>query len=361
MQKNNTGQTIIIRKKKGGGHGHHGGGWKVALADFMTAMMAFFLLMWLLETATPKELAAISGYFQGEEANKFIIGPGGADSSIIELDAPMPPKSSSEEENTGNPDEGESPGDPSDSEKEYLRQEQEKLEELRSQLIDEINNVDSGLHPLKDQIQMVLSEQGLIIQIVDKERRPMFDGGSSELHDYAMDALAALSDVIRKVPNKISIVGHTDATQYSAASYYTNWELSTDRANSARRMLLEAEYPRDRIIVVQGMADVAPLLPEKPTDPSNRRIAIIVLKKEFSDAVVRIDQSAGPEVLKALEPQEPDSAAQPDQSEKKPEGKILDLDVQQQLESLDQQAAPAPDASGWQPMDESEDSGVIEF
>src|SRR3990167_2754567 len=225
VQKNNTGQTIIIRKKKRGGHGHHGGGWKVALADFMTAMMAFFLLMWLLETATPKELAAISGYFQGAESNEFIIGPGGADSSIIEMDAPMPPKSSSEEDNTGSPDESENSGDPADSEKEYLRQEQEKLEELRSQLIDEMNKVDSGLYQLKDQIHMTLTEQGLSIQIVDKERRPMFDGGSSELHDYAMDALASLAELIGKVPNKISIVGHTDATQYSAASYYTNWEI----------------------------------------------------------------------------------------------------------------------------------------
>lgn len=361
MQKNNTGQTIIIRKKKRGGHGHHGGGWKVALADFMTAMMAFFLLMWLLETATPKELAAISGYFQGAESNQFIIGPGGADSSIIELDAPMPPKSSSDEDNTGSPDEEEQPKEPEASEKEYLRQEQESLEKLRQLLMDEINNVDSVLHAFKDQIQMTLSKQGLIIQIIDKERRPMFDGGSAELHDYAMDALAALAVSIRKVPNKISIIGHTDATQYSAASYYTNWELSTDRANSARRMLIEAEYPRERIIGVQGMADIAPLLPEKPTDPSNRRIAIIVLKKEYSDAMLRIDQSAGPELLKSLEVEE----ATPETPEGNPTNNtgsdILDLEVQQQLEPLNSPPENQNTNPSWTPMDESEDGDVIVF
>lgn len=304
MQKNNPGQQIIIvRRAKGHGHGHHGGSWKVALADFMTAMMAFFLLLWLLEAATPKELAAIAGYFQGSGTNQYLIGPGGADSSIIEMSSPKGSELKLEDgmpnpsNETGTLDETTAPADIKILEEQLQKIEQEQLEQLKEQLMDEINNVDSALNPLKEQIHMEMTEPGLSIQIVDKDRRPMFDGGSADMHHYAVDALAALAKVIDKVPNKISIVGHTDATPYSIDKGYSNWELSTDRANAARRMLLASDYTEGKIIAVQGMAEVAPFLPKFPTDPSNRRIAIIVLKKAYADAMLRVDGPASQNLL----------------------------------------------------------------
>jgi chemotaxis protein MotB len=307
---------IIVRKKKGHGHGHHGGSWKVALADFMTAMMAFFLLMWLLEAATPKELAAIAGYFQSP-GRKALVGPGGADASIVDLTAPMENQPSMETGQSSPLDSGgiigNSPDNmPQDTEQnldnlseEALAEqlaaiERKQLEELERKLMEEINNLDSALNLLKDQIKVEFTELGLSIQVVDKERRNMFDEGSARLHTYSEDALYALAHIIEKVPNKISIVGHTDAKPYSPGSRYTNCELSTDRANSARRALLSGGYPESKVIAVQGMASIAPLAPENPMHPSNRRIAIVVLKQQVADAMMKVDPQAGEDLRQQI-------------------------------------------------------------
>ena len=260
MMEKGAQSVIIVRKKKGHGHGHHGGSWKVAFADFMTAMMAFFLLMWVLETTTKEQQLAIAGYFQ-DPGNEFIIGPRGADSGVIDL--------------TPEPKESESPQEKSDI---------PQLEELKEQLETEIS-LDTVFELLKDQILIDFTALGLRIQIVDKEQRPMFDVGSARLKYYSKDVLQALAPIIDKVPNKISVTGHTDAMPYGAGASYTNWELSADRANSARRALLEGTYPEAKVATVQGMGSVAPLLVDKPMDPINRRIAIIVLKKAVSDAL----------------------------------------------------------------------------
>jgi len=175
--------------------------------------------------------------------------------------------------------------------------EQEQLEELEEQLVREINNMDSALNQLKDQIRLEFTDLGLSIQIVDKERRTMFDEGSARLHDYSEDALYALAKIVAKVPNKISIVGHTDAKPYGAGALYSNWELYSDRANSARRALISGGYPEGKVIAVQGMASIAPLVPANPTDPSNRRIAIVVLKNDVADAMMKVDPQAGQDML----------------------------------------------------------------
>jgi len=174
--------------------------------------------------------------------------------------------------------------------------EQGQLEELQDQLTEEINNADSVLNLLKEQIRMEFTELGLSIQIVDKERRSMFNEGSARLQIYSEDALFALAPIVNKVPNKISIVGHTDAKPYTSKAY-SNWELSSDRANSARRALIEGGYPEDKVIAVQGMASVAPMLPQSPMDPSNRRIAIVVLKQEVAEAMMKIDPAAGKDLI----------------------------------------------------------------
>lgn len=288
--------VIIIKKKKGHGHGHHGGSWKVAFADFMTAMMAFFLLLWVLETTTKEQQLAIAGFFN-DPGSEFIVGPGGADAGVIDLQ-PKPKDSETSNPDVDNPEDprGDTIKDVVDLTEEVLRKQLEKaeleqLEELKEQLESELNNLESVFQLLKEQILIDFTALGLRIQIVDKEQRPMFDVGSARLKPYSREVLNALALIIDKVPNKISVTGHTDSVPYGARASYTNWELSADRANSARRALQEGLYPEAKVATVQGMGSVAPLLVDKPTDPINRRIAIIVLKKAVAEALA--DGGAG--------------------------------------------------------------------
>lgn len=278
MEKNSQ-QPIIIKKKKGHGHGHHGGSWKVALADFMTAMMAFFLLMWLLGSTTPEEKKAISGYFV-DPGSQYVIGEGGASPNLINMDQPAPPPDNTNIEDPAVKDLTEE-----QLKREMERVENEQLEELKKQLETEINALDSVFQQIKDQILIDFTALGLRIQIVDKDQRPMFDVGSANLKLYSVDVLNALAPILNKVQNKISITGHTDSTPYGAGATYTNWELSADRANSARRALLQGTYPEEKVATVQGMGSAAPFLVDRPNEPINRRIAIIVLKKAVADAL----------------------------------------------------------------------------
>ncbi len=312
---------IIIKKKKGHGHGHHGGSWKVALADFMTAMMAFFLLMWLLGSTSTEEQKAIAAHFQ-DPGSEYVVGEGGADLGIISQDQPLQRTDAAEPtDDTANDREMTE----DELQKELERIEREQLEELKKQLEAEINS-DAVFQQIKDQILIDFTALGLRIQIVDKDQRPMFDIGSANLQKWSADVLRALAPIVNKVQNKISITGHTDATPYGVGAKYTNWELSADRANSARRALLEGTYPESKVATVQGMGSAAPLVVDKPTEPINRRIAIIVLKKAVADAlgsgagidssylmksaIPEADSSAAPapEPQKFLSPQEVEDA-----------------------------------------------------
>lgn len=292
-------QPIIIKKKKAGGHGHHGGSWKVAFADFMTAMMAFFLLMWLMAAANDPQKKAIAGYFT--DIGGGLAGPGGANTGVIQFDHPQtspdpmkpPPIQKSEPggENTQSNGEGVSHPSPIQMTEEQLReqyekQEKENLQNLKAQLQNELNKSNSVLREVRDQIIIDYTGLGLRVQIVDKEQRPMFDVGKAQLKDYSLAVLEALAPLLDSVPNHLSITGHTDATRYGGNGIYSNWELSADRANTARRALLEGGYPEDKIINVQGMGSAAPYKPEAPYDPINRRIAILVLKKSVEEALL---------------------------------------------------------------------------
>jgi chemotaxis protein MotB len=322
-------QSIIIIKKKGGhGHGHHGGGWKVAFADFMTAMMAFFLLMWVIESTTPAEKEAIAGYFKNP-GNNFVLGPGGADSSMIDMhethkeadpadeqkDEPIDPGRNmsrditKDERGAQDPaiEQGKGAGemDKDVIAEQMEQQEKEQLEELKKQLETEMNRADSAFEELKDQILIDFTALGLRIQIVDKEQRPMFDVGSAKLLPYSMNALKALAPILDKVPNRISVTGHTDATPYGPGATYTNWELSADRANAARRALLLGKYPEAKVVTVQGMGSVAPYKADEPTAAINRRIAIIALKKAVSDALGKGDTGINSQdLMNSQQPQE---------------------------------------------------------
>jgi len=304
-------QPIIIKKKKVAAHAAHGGAWKVAFADFVTAMMAFFLLMWLLATPTPSQQKAIAGYFN--DPGGSLVGPGGANAGMIQMDHPLsqespaapPPIAPAEPGGENMQNKGEEAGAdspinfqlqavpqpetepaPDEIKSKYEKLEQESLEALKQELQEELEKIDSVFGELKDQILIDYTALGLRIQIVDKEQRPMFDLGSSRLKPYSGDVLKALSPLLDVVPNHLSITGHTDATSYGAGALYSNWELSADRANSARRALIDGGYPDSKILTVQGMGSAAPYKPEDPTAPINRRIAIIVLKKSVQEALI---------------------------------------------------------------------------
>ncbi|QEY16422.1 motility protein MotB [Cellvibrio sp. KY-GH-1] len=306
MEKGATQQPIIIKKKKGHGHGHHGGSWKVALADFMTAMMAFFLLMWLLGSTSTEEQKAIAGYFQ-DPGSEYVVGEGGADLGLISQDQPLKQSQSDQPDNDQASDKEANKDQDKDMSEDQIKKEMEKietqqLEELKKQLETEINSLDSVFQQIKDQILIDFTALGLRIQIVDKDQRPMFDVGSANLQPWSSDVLHALAPILNKVQNKISITGHTDSTPYGAGATYTNWELSADRANAARRALLEGTYPEAKVATVQGMGSAAPLLVDKPNEPINRRIAIIVLKKAVADALgsgVGIDSNS---LMKSADP-----------------------------------------------------------
>lgn len=286
-------QSIIIIKKKGHGHGHHGGSWKVALADFMTAMMAFFMLMWLLGSTSTEEQKAISGYFN-DPGSEYAIGDGGSNPGLINAEQPQVESHSDDPqtENKSDHDNSEQNTQTQNAEqiseaklkKELERIEKEQLEQLQTQVQDEINK-DPIFQQMKDQILIDLTALGLRIQIVDKDQRPGFDVGSAHMKPYIEDVLNSLAPLLDKVQNKISVTGHTDSTAYGAGATYTNWELSADRANSARRALVQGGFPEGKVVTVQGMGSAAPLIADKPDAPINRRIAIIVLKKAVADAL----------------------------------------------------------------------------
>ncbi|MDH0305179.1 MULTISPECIES: flagellar motor protein MotB [unclassified Pseudomonas] len=270
-------QPIIVKRVKRFGDGHHGGAWKIAFADFATAMMAFFLVLWLLSTATPEQKIAIAGYFKdpigfSESGTPYIIDLGGSPQL-----AP---------EKTINPEEKSEPTPDTsiqlDKDKVETMAEQVERERLELLLQELQNKVEENpqLQKFKDQILFEITQDGLRIQIMDAENRPMFDLGSARLQPYFEDILLAMADTIKAVPNKISISGHTDAKPYSGTGDFGNWELSANRANAARRALVAGGYPDEQVARVVGYASSSLFDRANPFNPVNRRIDIIVLTKK---------------------------------------------------------------------------------
>ncbi|OBY93112.1 flagellar motor protein MotB [Pseudomonas sp. AU11447] len=282
-------QPIIVKRVKRYAAGHHGGGWKIAFADFATAMMAFFLVLWLLSSATPEQKKAISGYFQDpigftESASPYVIDLGGTPT-------PAPDKTLNPQIQA-QPDADETRINPEENAKINEQQAEdvaEKVEKERLELLlQELQNkVDENptLKRFKDQILFEITQDGLRIQIVDSDNRPMFDLGSARLQSYFEDILLALAETIKQVPNKISISGHTDAKPYAGNGDFGNWELSANRANAARRALEAGGYPEDQIARVVGYASSALFDRDQPLNPVNRRIDIIVLTKKAQRAI----------------------------------------------------------------------------
>ncbi len=294
MAEDNT-QPIIVKKIKKGGGGHHGGAWKIAYADFVTAMMAFFLLMWLLGSTTKEQKSAISDFFNNPSP---IAGPGGASTSMIKVGGGKDiTYSEGDTKNGSNPDPHPKNTMPSPKGEvgQITQTDKDRLQQLKQELESAIDASDA-LKPFKDQLLLEITKEGLRIQIIDKENRAMFASGSSTLQPYATQLLREIGKVVNHVPNRISLSGHTDATPYSKFSgMYTNWELSADRSNASRRALIDGGMDEDKVARVVGLSSAVLFDKTNPTNPINRRISIIVLNKETEEAILhdegKLDQT----------------------------------------------------------------------
>jgi chemotaxis protein MotB len=301
-------RPIIIKRIKKSGGGHHGGAWKVAYADFVTAMMAFFLLLWLLNAVTEEQKKGIAQYFrptiapQSSQSQDAILngtpavmselsGASAAEASVDVEDAaddadaspsaPANPKPSPDNAMPSNT--GEKPVDVNQAKDVVAKDEQKHFDEVKQKIEDQIKQ-DPGLADLKNNIDIQQTPEGLRIELLDKEKVSMFPSGSAAMNDRSRQLLQLVARVISPLPNKLSISGHTDATPYQGKIDYSNWELSTDRANAARRQLETFGVNDNRMENVAGKADTDPKLKNDPFSPENRRISIVLLREAPANA-----------------------------------------------------------------------------
>ncbi len=280
-------QSIIIKKVKKGGHGgHHGGAWKIAYADFVTAMMAFFLLLWLLNSVTQESLEGLSNYFAPVSVSATTSGSGsvlggttvateGAGTSSsgqvsnVTMDLPPPRAGSGGEESADVTEEA--------ARKALEEIEDQQFEEAKDQIEEKIE-ASADLKQLKESLMIDNTPEGMRIQLVDQAGLPLFSSGRAEMLPHTRKLIKLVAGVIATMPQQLSISGHTDAVPFTTSSGYSNWELSADRANAARRGLMDENIPFERVSRVVGMAATEPLLPDDPTNARNRRLSIILLR-----------------------------------------------------------------------------------
>ncbi|WP_408116045.1 flagellar motor protein MotB [Caballeronia grimmiae] len=291
-------RPIFIKRVVGkGAKGHHGGAWKLAYADFMTAMMAFFLLMWLLSSTSPVQRRGIAEYFNMPLKAAMVGGKTvGMDSSIItgggrDISSPDP--------GTTRMTDARTPRNEVDEEAlrqattELERREQVRLHDLQVKLMAAIE-ANPTLQQFKQQIRIESTQQGLRIEIVDTQKRPMFALSSDSVQPYMRDILREIGRTLNDVPNRIVVQGHTDAVKYAGGEKgYSNWELSADRANASRRELIAGGMDEAKVLRVLGLASTQNLNKENPLDPENRRISVIVLNQRSEAAMLREDGTRG--------------------------------------------------------------------
>ncbi len=278
-------QPIIVKRIKKGGHGHHGGAWKIAYADFVTAMMAFFLLMWLLGSTTEGDLKGISDVFSTPLKVAMMGGRGSGDSTSVIQGGGQDLTRSSGEIKRGDNDPKERTRNPHALAAENKRLEGKRLKALKERMETVLNN-DPRLKKMRDQIRMDMTAEGLRIQIVDDQKRPMFDNASAAVKDYMRDLLRSIGAVLNEVDNPISLSGHTDSRPFSSGQRsYSNWELSAERANASRRELIAGGMFESKVMRVVGMASAVPFDATDPRSEVNRRIAIVVLTEDAANAM----------------------------------------------------------------------------
>lgn len=280
-------RPIIIKRIKKVSGGHHGGAWKIAYADFVTAMMAFFLLMWLLGSTSKGDLKGIAAYFSTPLRVAMAGGSGSGDSSsIIKGGGKDLTRQDGQVKKAIDPIQKKT-YDLKSAQADLEKLETERLKGLKVQIETAIN-ANPLLKQFKKQLLLDITTEGLRIQIVDEKNRPMFASASAELQPYTKVILHEIGKTLNTVPNKISLSGHTDATPYaSGGTSYSNWELSTDRANASRRELIAGGMDDNKVLRVVGLASAIPFDKADPLNPVNRRISIIVMNKKTEDAIIK--------------------------------------------------------------------------
>lgn len=291
-------QPIIVKKVKKGGHAVHGGAWKIAYADFVTAMMAFFLLMWLLGSTAKGDLNGIAAHFNMPLKVALMGGSGAGDAtSIIQGGGTDLSKSAGQRNKATASDPANKKMTAEELRAELARQDAAAIAALKAKIAAVISN-NPKLAEYQSQIRMEVTPDGLQIQIVDEQNRPMFDAGSALVKSYMRDILREIGAVLNEFSHRVSLAGHTDATPYGNEDRgYSNWELSADRANASRRELVSAGMPADKLVRVVGLASATLMDDKDPRNPINRRISITVLTR---DAEARILGKEIPEVAQAL-------------------------------------------------------------
>ena len=285
-------QPIIVIKKKGGHGGHHGGAWKVAYADFVTAMMALFIVLWLMAQNDPVK-KAVAGYFNDPRGTANLLGTTMAGNGVAVTQNDQNAK---------------------------------KLEELKQKLEAEIK-AKKELEKLSKQIEITITPEGLRIELIEGKNGTFYQSGSAQLSPNGQELLALLAAELKTLPNQLLIEGHTDAAQYSTDTNYSNWELSADRANSARRLLQQNGVRADQVTQVRGFADQMLRVKSNPYDPSNRRITILVKNQENAPSpqlahaavVGGANSGAGPGTLPIAPKAQSAPATPPANSAKPPE------------------------------------------
>ena len=327
MSKNEQPPVIIKKIKKSHGHAHHGGAWKVAYADFVTAMMAFFLLLWLLNVTTDEQRRGIADYFAPSVASQSQTGSGGvlggqtisvdgalvndtaAPSVTIVLEEPaekLPDEEAVAEEEAeaaarpeppedlqeASADTGLAPSTPPEAPQDVSEDaatklvedlEEERFRQAEFELRQAIQEI-PDIQQLAQNLIIDRTPEGMRIQIVDQDKLSMFPRSSSDMLDHARKLMGLVAEVVRNLPNEIAITGHTDSTPFVNDHGYGNWELSTDRANASRRALMSAGLPGTRIASVIGKADQDPLMADDRASPQNRRISIVLLHEAAAPA-----------------------------------------------------------------------------
>jgi chemotaxis protein MotB len=290
-------QPIIVKKIKKGGHGHHGGAWKIAYADFVTAMMAFFLLMWLLGSTTEGDKKGIADYFNSPLKIALLAsGSGAGDASHVVKGGGQDLTRTTGQVKGGDLEAERSTINLHKLKQEQVRAEIARLEDLKKKVASAIA-MNERLAAMAQQIKLDMTRDGLRIQIVDDQNRPMFASGSAVVQPYMRELLQEIGKVLTDVPNRLTLEGHTDSLPFpGGAAGYSNWELSSDRANASRRELVAGGLADERVLRVQGLASSQPFDNGDPRAPSNRRISIIVMNREAEDRMFR----TAPEVEQAV-------------------------------------------------------------
>ena len=311
-----TQQPIVVKRITKKAAGGHAGTWKIAYADFVTAMMAFFLLMWLIGSTTKGDLSGIADYFQTPLKVAMAGGSGSGDSSSVIQGGGEDLTRAHGQVKRG---EIEAPRKTINLQalpKDYEKVEAERLQNLKGQLESMIDS-NASMKQFKNQLLLDITTEGLRIQIVDEQNRPMFDAASAELKTYSRDILRQIGKLLNQVPNKISVSGHTDATGFTSGGKggVGNWELSASRANASRRELVAGGMDDGKVMRVVGLASAVPFDKNDPFSPINRRMSIIVMNKKTEDAILRdggiLDSAAPAQSAAATAPQGTPAAAPP--------------------------------------------------